>query len=453
MRIHLIAVGGAIMHNLAIELKNKGHVITGSDDEVYDPSRTRLQKHGLLPRKMGWYPDENIREDLDCVILGMHAREDNMELRRAKKLRIPIYSFPEFIYKHSKEKKRVVVGGSHGKTTTTSMIMHVLKDNGLDFDYLVGAQLEGFDLMVKLSDAPIIVLEGDEYLSSPIDKRPKFLHYKPHIAVITGIAWDHINVFPTFSGYVNQFRNFIQGMRDNTHLFYYGWDEHLKELILENEHYCEAKLYTVPKYKIENGKVILLTKFGDYPLGIFGKHNLENLKAAWHVCKELDLTDEQFLNSISTFKGAARRLQHLGGDENTDIYLDFAHAPSKVRATANAMKSLNPNRKLIACVELHTFSSLNKKFHSEYKGTLDQADEAFVFYSEHTLEMKKLPYFKPEELAAHFNHPNLKVITDKDDLYRLLSVKYYGNANLLFMSSGRFNGLDIEKLKEEILHH
>ncbi len=451
MKIHFIAIGGAIMHNLAIELKRKGHAITGSDDEIYDPSRTRLEENGLLPKYMGWYPDKNISEDLDCVILGMHAREDNMELRRAKKLRIPIYSFPEFIYKQSKDKKRVVVGGSHGKTTTTTMIMHVLHTLGKDFDYLVGAQLEGFDLMVRLSDAPIIVLEGDEYLSSPIDKRPKFLHYKPHIAVLTGIAWDHINVFPTFRGYVNQFRNFIQGMRDATKLFYYGWDEHLRNLILEKEHYCEAKLYTAPQYKIEQGKVILETNQGEFPLQIFGQHNLENLQAARYVCQELGISDAEFLKAISTFKGAAKRLQHIGGNEDTDIYLDFAHAPSKVKATTNAVKSLHPERKLIACVELHTFSSLNKDFHPEYKGTLNQADEAFVFYSEHTLEMKKLPHFKPEELAAHFNHPNLKVVTDKDDLYRMLSVKYYRNANVLFMSSGRFNGMDIDGLKNKIL--
>ncbi len=451
MRIHLIAIGGAIMHNLAIELQRKGHAITGSDDEIYDPSKSRLEKYGLLPIYMGWYPDQNITEDLDCVILGMHAREDNMELRRAKKLGIKVYSFPEFIYQHSKEKKRVVVGGSHGKTTTTSMIMHVLKENRIDFDYLVGAQLEGFELMVRLTDAPIIVLEGDEYLSSPIDKRPKFLHYKPHIAILTGIAWDHINVFPKFSGYVNQFRNFIQGMRDGTKLFYYGWDEHLRELILENEHYCDAKLYTAPKYKVENGQVIVSTRTQEFPLKIFGKHNLENLKAASLVCKELGISEEQFFTSMSTFKGAARRLQHLGGNENTDVYLDFAHAPSKVKATTNAMKSLHPDRKLIACVELHTYSSLNKDFHSEYKGTLQEADEAFVFYSEHTLAMKKLPHFKPEELAKHFNHPNLKVITDQEDLYRMLSVKYYGKSNVLFMSSGRFNGMDIEGIKEVIL--
>ncbi|MGK0388818.1 MAG: UDP-N-acetylmuramate: L-alanyl-gamma-D-glutamyl-meso-diaminopimelate ligase [Maribacter sp.] len=451
MRIHLIAVGGSIMHNLAIELQRKGHIITGSDDEIYDPSRSRLEKYGLLPTRVGWYPEENITKDLDCVILGMHARPDNMELRKAKELGVKIYSFPEFVYQQSKKKKRVVVGGSHGKTTTTSMIMHVLMHNDVEYDYLVGAQLEGFELMVRLSDAPIIILEGDEYLSSPIDKRPKFLHYKPHIAIITGIAWDHINVFPTFSGYVNEFRNFIQGMRDGTKLFYYGWDEHLQKLILENEHYCEAKLYTQPSYRIENSRAVLQTDTGDVPLKIFGKHNLENLQAAWYVCKELGLSDQQFLEAIATFKGAARRLQHLGGNKITDAYLDFAHAPSKAKATVNAVKSLNPERKLIACLELHTFSSLNKDFHPEYKSTLAEADEAFVFYSEHTLEMKKLPYFKPEELAAHFNHPNLQVITDSDELYRKLSIKYYGNTNLLLMSSGRFGGMDMETLLEKVL--
>ncbi len=451
MRIHLIAVGGSVMHNLAIELQRKGHAITGSDDEIYDPSRSRLQKYGLLPSKMGWYPDENITENLDAVILGMHARQDNMELRRAKELGIPIYSFPSFVYEQSKEKKRVVIGGSHGKTTTTSMIMHVLKDNDMAFDYLVGANIEGFELMVRLSDAPVIILEGDEYLSSPIDKRPKFLHYKPHIAVLTGIAWDHINVFPTFDGYVNQFRNFIQGMRDGTQLFYYGWDEHLQSLILENEHYCDAKLYVQPSYSVVDGKVILHTDLGDFPLMIFGKHNLENLNAAWHVCRELGVSDEAFLASIAKFKGAARRLQHLGGNDTTDAYLDFAHAPSKAKATVNAVKSIRSDRKLIACLELHTFSSLNKNFHQEYEGTLNEADEAFVFYSEHTLEMKRLEYFSPDELAKHFKHPNLQVITDPDELFRKLSVKYYGNANLLLMSSGRFGGMDVDLLLEKVL--
>lgn len=452
MRIHLIAIGGSIMHNLAIELQRKGHAITGSDDEIYDPSRSRLEKYGLLPKYVGWYPDKNITEDLDCVILGMHARSDNMELRKARELGIKIYSFPEFIYEHSKKKKRIVVGGSHGKTTTTSMIMHVLKECNKDYDYLVGANLEGFELMVRLSDAPIIVLEGDEYLSSPIDKRPKFLHYKPHIAILTGIAWDHVNVFPTFRGYVNEFRNFVQGMRDGTKLFYYGWDEHLRKIILEQEHYCEAKLYTEPKNRVENGKAILQTKdMGEFPLQIFGKHNLENLQAAWCVCKELGLSDKEFLIAISSFKGAARRLQRLGGNDKTDVYLDFAHAPSKAKATVNAVKSLNPERKLIACLELHTFSSLNKDFHSEYAGTLDEADEAFVFYSEHTLKMKKLPYFSPEELAAHFKHPKLTVVTDGEELYRKLSVKYYGNANLLLMSSGRFGGMNAEQLVDKIL--
>lgn len=450
MRIHLIAIGGSIMHNLAIELQRKGHTVTGSDDEIYDPSRSRLEKYGLLPKKMGWWPD-NITEDIDAIILGMHARPDNMELRKAEKLGLKVYSFPKFIYEQSRNKKRVVLAGSHGKTTTTAMVMHVLKQANMDFDYLVGANIEGFELMVRLTDAPIIILEGDEYLSSPLDKKPKFLHYKPNIAVITGIAWDHINVFPSFSKYLNAFRDFIQRMNSNDKLFYYGWDEHLRTLILEKKHYCEAKLYTAPQHRVEDGKVILETKQGAFPLEIFGKHNLENLQAAWYVCKELGLSDKQFLEHISTFTGAAKRLQHLGGNEKTDVYLDFAHAPSKARATVEAVRSLRPKRKLIACLELHTFSSLNRDFHEHYRNTLNAADQAYVFYSEHTLEMKKLPRFKPEELAASFNHPKLEVITNTEDLYRKLSVKYYGNTNLLLMSSGRFGGMDINDLTSKII--
>ncbi len=449
MRIHFIAIGGSVMHNLAIELKALGYEVTGSDDEIYEPSKGRLQAAGLLPEYVGWYPDK-ITEDIDAIILGMHARKDNMELRAAQKLGLKIYSYPKFIFEQSKNKKRVVIGGSHGKTTTTSMIMHALRKNGVDYDYLVGAQLDGFERMVRLSDAPVIVLEGDEYLSSPLDRRPKFLHYQPDIAIVTGIAWDHINVFPTFEGYVDQFRLFIQSLESDGKLFYYGWDEELRKLILEDEHYCDTKMYYAASHFRESGKTWIRHEGKVYPMSVFGKHNMENLQAAWYVCKELGVTDEQFLGAMEDFKGAARRLQLLGRNASTQVYWDFAHAPSKVKATVDAVKSSAKEKRLVACLELHTFSSLNKRFHKHYAGTLDKADKAIVFFSEHTLEMKKLPHFSTEQLAFAFKHHNIIVTTDPETVRRSLEQEDYTNADLLLMSSGNFGGIDVQGLAEKI---
>ncbi|HEB61891.1 MAG TPA: peptidoglycan synthetase [Bacteroidetes bacterium] len=451
MRIHLISIGGSAMHNLAIALHCNHHTVTGSDDEVYNPSRDRLSKYGLLPKQMGWN-EKRISKDIDVIILGMHARKDNPELAKAKKLKIPIYSYPQFIYQHSKNKTRLVVAGSHGKTTTTSMIMHVLKYHKKDFDYLVGAQIEGFETMVRLSDAPLIVIEGDEYLSSPIDRRPKMLHYFPQIAIITGIAWDHINVFPTFENYVEQFSLFIKSIKKKGSLFFYEGDQHLQKLVKQKKRPKKVQAYSAFDAKVKNGKTLLLTKDKKkVPLKIFGQHNLQNFKAAYLACKEVGISDAEFFEAIPSFKGASKRLQTLYRKKDAIAFLDYAHAPSKVKATIEAMKSQFPKRKLIACLELHTFSSLNKKFHSHYKNAMNAADKAFVYYSDHTLKMKRLAPLNAKQVAKKFNHPNIKVITNNEDLVRALKRFKWNDKNLLMMTSGTFNGLNLKLLAKDIL--
>ena len=445
MQIHLIAIGGSAMHNLALALHYNHHTVTGSDDEIYNPARDRLDAVGLLPSEMGWHPD-NIHADLDFVILGMHARPDNPELLRAQELQVPIYSYPEFLYQHAKDKKRVVIAGSHGKTTTTAMVLHVLQHQGIDTDYLVGAQLEGFERMVRLSDAPLIIIEGDEYLSSPIDRRPKILHYRPHLAVITGIAWDHINVFPTFDHYLEQFRLFIDSMEQEGKLFYYAQDTYLKQIGPSNPS-ITAEEYEGFEAVIKTGKAFLQYEGREIPLQIFGQHNLENLKAAYLLCLELGISDEAFFTAISSFRGAAKRMQLLEEKENAVAYLDFAHAPSKVKATVDAFKAQFPQRRLLACLELHTFSSLNKTFLQEYAGSLEQADEAIVYYSPHTLKMKQLPPIYPDDIQKAFRHHQLSVYNENQSLLVHLQAQQWENANLLLMTPGTFNGLH---LKEEV---
>jgi UDP-N-acetylmuramate: L-alanyl-gamma-D-glutamyl-meso-diaminopimelate ligase len=449
MKYHLIAVGGAVMHNLALALKQNGHEVTGSDDEIYEPARSRLKALNLLPDTEGWHP-ERISTDLDAVILGMHARKDNPELARAQELGLPIYSFPEFIYNHSAQKTRIVVAGSHGKTTTTSMIMHVLKHAGRDFDYLVGALLEGFDTMVRLSDAPVMVIEGDEYLSSPIDLRPKIMHYKPHVAIITGVAWDHANVFPTFENYVLQFENFIKTLDRGGSLFWYKNDKELQ--LISSVSPCKSVAYDAFECDIIGGKTILKTEDRRrVNLEIFGDHNLANLKAAYLACKEIGISDNEFFAAIPTFKGAAKRLQILAKAKTSIAFLDFAHAPSKVKATIDAMHAQYPKRKLVACLELHTFSSLNKGFLPQYKDTMNAADEAVVFFNEHTLAMKKMPPLSIDEVKTFFNHPNLTVFTDNQKLVAYLKERHFKTRNLLLMTSGTFVGLNLKELATELL--
>lgn len=438
------------MHNLALALQKIGHNVSGSDDEIYNPAKDRLEKAGLLPEKFGWFP-EKITPELDLAILGMHARADNPELLRAQEIGVQVMSFPEFIYKQSKDKKRIVVAGSHGKTTTTSMIMHVLRNVGVDFDYLVGAQLEGFDTMVRLSDAPIMVIEGDEYLSSPIDRRPKFLHYRPHVAVITGVAWDHINVFPTYEAYCRQFELLIQNMEAEGNLFFYGPDKDLADIISRSKSEIYATPYSTLPHRIVDGETIVRTTDRDvFKLKIFGDHNLANLAAAKLVCSTIGIRERAFWKAIQTFTGAAKRLQNLVSGESFSAWLDFAHAPSKAKATVEAVRKLHPERRLIACLELHTFSSLNKDFLPLYKGSLEPANVAAVFYSPHTLEMKKMPPVAPAEIQAAFGKTGLQVFTERADLEAFIKQQDLENANLLLMSSGNFGGMEIPAFVESL---
>lgn len=446
MRVHFIAIGGSAMHNLAIALHKKGFQVTGSDDEVFEPSKSRLSRYGLLPKEEGWFPD-SITKELDAVILGMHARIDNPELLKAKELGLPVYSYPEYIYEQSKNKKRVVVGGSHGKTTITAMILHVLHHCGVDADYLVGAQLKGFDTMVKITEeAPVIILEGDEYLASPIDRRPKFHLYKGHIAILSGIAWDHINVFPTFDNYLEQFDTFIHTLEPNAALFYAEDDVELKQLVQKNTATTVRKQgYGLPKSRIEQGITSLLTADGDeVPLAIFGDHNLCNLNGARLVCKELGITDEQFYATIGSFTGAAKRLELIARKGSVAVYKDFAHSPSKLKATTAAMKKQFGARPLLACMELHTFSSLNKQFLAEYAGAMDTADQAIVYFNPHTIAHKKLTPITIEEVKEAFARPDLKVYTDAKEMAAFIESQDWQERNLLLMSSGNFDGMDVD---------
>jgi UDP-N-acetylmuramate: L-alanyl-gamma-D-glutamyl-meso-diaminopimelate ligase len=450
-KIHFIAIGGAAMHNLAIDLHNRGFQITGSDDEIYEPSRTLLAEKGILPAEMGWFP-EKITSDLSCVILGMHARVDNPELAKAQELGIKIYSYPEFIYSQSLHKQRVVIAGSHGKTSITSMILHVLKFHNRKFDYMVGARIEGFDTMAKLSDAPVIVIEGDEYLSSPIDRQPKFLHYHPHVMLMSGIAWDHVNVYPDFNDYVHQFELLANDLPKAGSFIYDETDELVNKIGSVERLGIKRFPYQALPNRIKDGKTFLiLPNKQELEIGIFGEHNLKNLNGARLVLAQIGIDDEEFYAAIPSFKGAAKRLELVGKNDNTVIYKDFAHAPSKVEATTKAVKAQFPDRQLVACLELHTFSSLNKNFLGEYANKLNAADVPMVYFSPKTLEHKKLPAITPEDIKVHFNNPNLHVFTDNDSLKDFLLFQSWRNTNLLMMSSGTFNGLDFEALRKDIL--
>ncbi|MBO9636996.1 MAG: peptidoglycan synthetase [Siphonobacter aquaeclarae] len=452
-RIHFIAIGGAAMHNLALVLHQKGHAVTGSDDEIYEPSRSRLAQAGLLPAEMGWFP-EKITADLDAVILGMHARADNPELKKAQELGIPVYSYPEFVYRQSRNKQRVVVAGSHGKTTTTAIILHVLKHFDRKFDYLVGARVAGFDTMVKLSDdAPVIVIEGDEYFSSPIDRQPKFLHYHPHITLISGIAWDHINVYPEFEEYVRQFELLAEDSPKGGALIYDETDDVVSVICKKERVDVQPIGYGEHPHVIRDGKTYLVKPDGgEVSLQIFGGHNMKNLNGAKAVLEKLGVEDFMFYEAIQSFTGAANRLERVGENSGTVIFRDFAHAPSKLEATSDAVKSQFPDRRLIACVELHTFSSLNKYFLPQYKGTFNTPDVAAVYYSPHTIEHKKLTPISPEDIVSAFGNPDLKVFTDNQSLKQFLLAQDWHNANLLLMSSGTFDGLNVPELVKEILN-
>ena len=450
MKIHFISIGGSVMHQLAIALKRKGYQITGSDDEIFEPAKSNLESEGILPQAFGWFP-ERIHPSLDAVILGMHAKEDNPELIKAKELGVNIYSFPEYIFKESLNKTRVAIGGSHGKTTTTSMIMHVLKQAGKKFDYLVGAKLEGFDQSVDITDAPLIICEADEYPASIIEKRPKFHFLFPHIAVITGIAWDHINVFPTFENYLEQFEIFIQKIETGGYLIYNESDDVLNKLVNENRRAdINYHPYTVPQHSITSGTTTLTIEGNQKELKVFGNHNLLNLNAAWLVCKQLDIPAKDFLSAISTFTGAAKRLELLAKNDNTIVYRDFAHAPSKARATIEAAKQQFPDKKLIAVFELHTYSSLNAAFLKEYEGVMEKVDEASVFYSKHALELKRMPELEKSVVEDGFQKKGLKVFNTRKDLEGWLGGIDYKDSVLLLMSSGNYEGINTEEFAKKI---
>ena len=452
MKVHFIAIGGSAMHNLAIALHLKGYHVTGSDDEIFDPAKSRLQRYGLLPDSFGWHP-ERITPDLDAIVLGMHARADNPELLRAQELGIKIFSYPEYLYEQSKSKTRVVIGGSHGKTTTTAMILHVLQHCGIEADYMVGAQLEGFEVMVRLSEtAKVMVIEGDEYLTSPIDRRPKFHLYHPHVAIVTGIEWDHINVFPTFEIYKDQFAKFVNMIEPQGTLIYCNDDPEVRDVAQKNNRTDITKIpYDVPAHQVSQGITRLSRPEGEVPLLIFGRHNLLNLTAARYACNQLGVTDAQFDEAIRSFHGASKRLELVKAAASSAVYKDFAHAPSKLRATIAAMKEQYPTRRLVACMELHTFSSLTAEFLKQYAGTMDKADVPFVYYSQHALQLKKLPNLDPQQVQAAFANPNVRVFTDSALMVEELRRMDWKDANLLMMSSGNFDGIDFNQLADELI--
>ena len=447
MRIHFIAIGGSAMHNLAIALKLKGYDITGSDDVINDPSKSRLYTYGLLPKNEGWF-SEKITDDIDAIVLGMHAKNDNPELLKSKEIGLKIYSYPEFIFNQSKDKIRIVIGGSHGKTSITSIILHVLRSHNIEADYMVGAQLDGFDVMVKLTESnKFIVLEGDEYLSSAMDLRPKFHLYKPHIALLSGISWDHINVFKTFEDYIKQFEIFIDSILDHGKLVYNSDDSQLSRIVKSNKNNIEYIPYSTPNYRIIDGISFIDFQDNLYRLKIFGKHNLQNIAGALHVCNLMGIKSEDFYDSLTSFNGASNRLELIHKTSDFVIYKDFAHSPSKVQATTNAVREQFNNKKLIACFELHTYSSLNPKFLKKYRDTLDSADECIICYSEKNMRIKRLKPIDSKLISESFNHKNLVVVDDHEKFENKVLSFDLSNTVLLMMSSGKFGGFNFDKLK------
>ncbi|MEZ4778971.1 MAG: Mur ligase family protein [Flavobacteriaceae bacterium] len=448
MKVHFIAIGGSAMHNLALALHHKGYQVTGSDDEIFEPSKGRLVAKGLLPEAFGWFP-EKLTSTIDAVILGMHAKADNPELLKAKELGLKIYSYPEFLYEQSKNKTRVVIGGSHGKTTITSMILHVMHYHEKEVDYMVGAQLEGFDTMVHLTEEnDFIVLEGDEYLSSPIDRRPKFHLYKPNIALLSGIAWDHINVFPTFENYVEQFVIFLNEITEGGAIIYNEEDIEVKKVVEGTTNAIKKYPYKTPNYEVVSGETLLATPEGPMPIEVFGKHNVNNLEGARWICQLMGVDAEDFYEAIASFKGASKRLEKIAESSRSIAYKDFAHSPSKVKATTEAVKNQYPNRTLLACLELHTYSSLTPKFLTEYQGALDAADVAVVFYSPHAVEIKKLEPISHQQISEAFKREDLIIYTDPKDFKDFLFSQHFNNTSLLLMSSGNYGGLDFNEVKK-----
>lgn len=450
MHIHFIAIGGSAMHNLALALHDKGYTVSGSDDVIFEPSKTRLGAKGLLPDTYGWFPGK-ITSNLDAIILGMHAKADNPELLRAQELGLKMYSYPEFLYEQSKHKTRVVIGGSHGKTTITAMILHVMNYHNRPVDYMVGAQLDGFDQMVHLTEEnDFIVLEGDEYLSSALDRRPKFHLYRPNIALLSGIAWDHINVFPTFDNYVEQFRVFVDGIVKGGSITYNEEDDTLREIVEASENTIRKLPYRTPAYTVEEGKTILKTPEGPMPIEVFGQHNLSNLAGAKWICQNMGVDEDDFFEAIASFTGASKRLEKIAEGSTSVAFKDFAHSPSKVKATVRAVREQYPDKKLVACLELHTYSSFNPEFLREYRGALDGADRAVVFYLPESVKIKGLQEVSPEQIKQAFDRNDLQVFTKADTFHDFVYGQDYSDAALLLMSSGNYGGLDLERVKVHV---
>ena len=442
---HFIAIGGAVMHQLASHLKNQGNTITGSDDAIYEPAKSNLEKLGLMPEQTGWFPAK-ITADIDAIILGMHAKSDNPELVKAQKLGLKIYSFPEFVFEQCKHKTRIAVAGSHGKTSITSMIMHMLRVNNKEFDYLVGAKLDGFDFMVKTSEtAPLMVIEADEYLTSPLDLRSKFLHYHPHIAIISGIAWDHINVFPTFDEYLETFRKFILSIQANGYLIYNAEDEELVRMVNELKPTINLIPYKPFAFKSVDDESILLYDEKEFSINVFGSHNFANLKSAFEVGKIIGLSETQILESFQSFQGAAKRLEKIHDDKakQLTIFRDFAHAPSKVRATVKAVRERYANRKIIAVFELHTYSSLQENFIEHYAHSLDAADVRILFLDEEALKIKNKQDLDETWLKEQFADESILVFKDAAQLKEKINLETTDNCVILLMSSGNFAGMSL----------
>jgi len=444
MNIHFIAIGGSIMHSLAIELKNNGHKITGSDDIIYDPAKSNLKSNNLLPANDGWNI-KNIHSKLDMIILGMHAKKDNPELLEAQKKNIPTLSFPEYISQYAIDKKRVVIAGSHGKTTITGMIMHVLNDNKIKFDYLVGAKIDLLDKQVNLKNNDVVIIEGDEYLSSAIDSTPKFMYYHPHLVVVSGVAWDHFNVFPTLSSYQNAFKMLLnQVIKNAGKIFYCDNDDFLTSFLKQSKSIVP---YSLPEYLVEDGKFCIIHNCKKYPINVFGQHNLYNLQAANYICNELGVSDENFYLSIKNFNGASNRLSLIKNLQNqSSIYYDFAHSPSKVLATINAVRELHPTRYLLACLELHTFSSLNIDFLPNYSNVFLECDEIWIYVDKNIQTGKGLIKLTSSFICKTINHHNILVCNNKESIETKLKNIRFSNTNLLLMSSGNFSGINFEKI-------
>jgi len=332
------------------------------------------------------------------------------------------------------------------------MILHVLNYHERAVDYMVGAQLDGFETMVHLTaENDFIVLEGDEYLSSPIDRRPKFHLYKPNIALLSGIAWDHINVFPTFENYVSQFKIFTDAMVHGGIMVYNEEDATVKEVVESSENHIQKYPYQTPKHFIDNGVTYLETSEGDLPLEVFGTHNLQNLAGAKWICQHMGIDEDDFYEAIASFSGASKRLEKIAENDTSVIFKDFAHSPSKVAATTKAVKKQYENSNVLACLELHTYSSLNAVFLEEYKGALDAADKAVVFYSPDAVKIKQLEAVTSAQIAKAFQREDLIIYTNPQEFKAFLFAENLKNTALVFMSSGNYGGLNLEEVKHLVL--